>query len=1517
MKQFSSPTAPGRCHTRSASFHLASLRPLVGLLAAVLACLCTAGIARATERPPVEVRILDEGSGALPGVPFTGTLELFSPIPMTLDALALRGREGSPAWIDDPGLYKSRGTLELRRGEPRRLRFTFTARSADDHLVVEFEAAGQPMTKTFDLSQATYLAGKYGRATTVVPGVSPGPVVAPRDERGLQPLASEAGFSRSVPEEKRADLDAPRAPGKAATAYNLRVYGRFVYYQPGVSGAIGAHGATVRVYDEDLFTDQLLAVTATDENGNFDITFNYTDSEAPDLYVQFEAANNRVQVEEASLLQNNYRWNTSVWDNYTGTVLDIGTHQPANEGQRPALHILNQLTRAWIYVDSEGWDTPTVDAQWPDGNSGAWYNGAIHISSESEWHEPTIVHEWGHHWIKSFARQRSPSYCNGYCDTPTCGHCAWCPETDGIAYSEGWPDWLSEHLTRYFGTRYTPGPLSHYSFESLNECFDGTNLFLSDPLITEGPFAAFLLDLEDSAQDDHPEYSLGIDALDFSFAGVLGYTDSYEPETALQFIQWMLSVYPSITEGIWDTAINCGYEVDETPPGAPVGFASPTHAVGIPSPDNTVFLNWTEAPDDASGVGGYSLLVTTTGAAMPDTLADMGRLIGYSHPPLAPGTWYFNLRAQDRSGKWSTTYATYGPVIISDPTPVNLVYRTDPSWSRPLIPHPAPDVVYTGPGGSYIADPDSLGPAFTYLNMFAYNAGGQTTPVGPSAIYYVDEESVWESNWVALGPGADMVATNMGPFASAPGRHVLHSWLDGYEWIAETDESDNFEGHQWVWKPQTLTAGVPLTLDRPPGPYDGWVYVNDGQVLFMDMDGFRYTPTGYWQAVVLHPLNPAADLDVYLFDPSTGADSGFDNWTARSIRNAGQLDATLVNGNVVAWNPRDVGVNNYGGSDGSYQLTYVNSQTIPQDTPTTVNLGVDEMLFAREFEVTSAGLYTVHVQTADPQVPVELRWFPADFQMGGLADASASARTDSTGVVDLELNVSLTGWNGVVVFREPGTGGASLDVQLEVGPTKPDLHYVDTAGWYAPIVPRAAADATAGNTPAPAQLTGNAASTWINTALINDGSMVSSFDAGIYLDGDVHLIDSHLYIDQPPQVTAIVNNKPIATPIPGGRHTLVGWVDPSDLVLEQTELDNLHGEQWIWSPWPLTLDSTITRAEPSNRMGGIDGMTTLDPFYFNCDGLRTPWITPGQPGPLDGAWAAVAIMPDTTSDLDLRVHAVSTGAKNGFDDPLAVSAWGQGQSDFVLANLGVLGPTQFDVGVVNLGVDGGSYRVQTVVSSHRADHPNGVYGAYTLGAGEIVQLHTFTLLAAEYDIVLENLSGNIDWGMTIHPSGLSYAGKSDELPAGTAWFAGPGQNESLTVAIAQEGVYLLSVWKAKAHDLDASGSYQLRLLPKSTAVEDHPAVPRRSALASIMPNPFNPSTQITFDLARPGRVELWIYDVRGKLIRTLLTEARPAGRHSVLWNGRDDTGRVVSSGVYFVRMLAAGVDDRKKVTLLK
>ncbi|MFN0151176.1 MAG: choice-of-anchor B family protein [bacterium] len=91
----------------------------------------------------------------------------------------------------------------------------------------------------------------------------------------------------------------------------------------------------------------------------------------------------------------------------------------------------------------------------------------------------------------------------------------------------------------------------------------------------------------------------------------------------------------------------------------------------------------------------------------------------------------------------------------------------------------------------------------------------------------------------------------------------------------------------------------------------------------------------------------------------------------------------------------------------------------------------------------------------------------------------------------------------------------------------------------------------------------------------------------------------------------------------------------------------------------------------------------------------------------------------------------------------------------------------------------------------------------------------------------------------------------------------------------------------------------------------------RFALLPNSPNPFNPHTAISFDLARDGQAQLSIFSLEGRRVRTLVKSALPAGRHSVAWDGRDERGNSVASGVYLMRLESGKETAARKIVLAK
>jgi hypothetical protein len=118
-------------------------------------------------------------------------------------------------------------------------------------------------------------------------------------------------------------------------------------------------------------------------------------------------------------------------------------------------------------------------------------------------------------------------------------------------------------------------------------------------------------------------------------------------------------------------------------------------------------------------------------------------------------------------------------------------------------------------------------------------------------------------------------------------------------------------------------------------------------------------------------------------------------------------------------------------------------------------------------------------------------------------------------------------------------------------------------------------------------------------------------------------------------------------------------------------------------------------------------------------------------------------------------------------------------------------------------------------------------------------------------------------------------------------------------------------------DLDASradmGTFPLA---GQTAVLT-PATPARFVLHANAPNPFNPATTVRFDLPSDGFATLAVFDINGRLVRSLVGRTFSSGQHEVVWDGRDERGRSVASGVYVYRLTGAQGTLTRRMTLLR
>ena len=145
---------------------------------------------------------------------------------------------------------------------------------------------------------------------------------------------------------------------------------------------------------------------------------------------------------------------------------------------------------------------------------------------------------------------------------------------------------------------------------------------------------------------------------------------------------------------------------------------------------------------------------------------------------------------------------------------------------------------------------------------------------------------------------------------------------------------------------------------------------------------------------------------------------------------------------------------------------------------------------------------------------------------------------------------------------------------------------------------------------------------------------------------------------------------------------------------------------------------------------------------------------------------------------------------------------------------------------------------------------------------------------------------------------------------GASWDAWQGQVDLANHSITVDGVSELSVWAFASEGDNITG------VDQGPETSDF-GIPLDIFLEQNYPNPFNPETEIRFQLPEDSHVTVRITNIVGQEIRTLADAQYEAGYHSVRWDGKDNNGHAVASGIYFYKMQAGKFSQVKKMSLLR
>jgi hypothetical protein len=318
-------------------------------------------------------------------------------------------------------------------------------------------------------------------------------------------------------------------------------------------------------------------------------------------------------------------------------------------------------------------------------------------------------------------------------------------------------------------------------------------------------------------------------------------------------------------------------------------------------------------------------------------------------------------------------------------------------------------------------------------------------------------------------------------------------------------------------------------------------------------------------------------------------------------------------------------------------------------------------------------------------------------------------------------------------------------------------------------------------------------------------------------------------------------------------------------------------------PWGSVIEYFIAAADVEGHAGTTPRGAPAALHYFE---IGTEFTYPME---ADRGWVAGANDDDAATGLWVRVEPVGTDAQPGEDHSAeGTYCWVTGQH---IAGES-LGFNDVDDGKTTLysptyemtGAGQVEFRYWKWYSNDQGNSPN----------------------ADWWDVDLSN-DGGQTWTSLEHTMTSTNAWVQMDFDLAD-YFADPGLVKLRFVA-ADEGD--ASLVEAAVDDFWIVG------VTSSVAIGDAPEA-LRVQLAQNVPNPFNPLTTIAFTLPKAGAVQLGIFDVRGRLIKSLVRGNLPAGEHAVSWNGRDALGRSVASGTYFCTLRAPdGSQQTRKLLLAK
>jgi hypothetical protein len=833
----------------------------------------------------------------------------------------------------------------------------------------------------------------------------------------------------------------------------------------------------------------------------------------------------------------------------------------------------------------------------------------------------------------------------------------------------------------------------------------------------------------------------------------------------------------------------------------------------------------------------------------------------------------------------------------------DLTYGTPAGWYAPVVPRNTNTATAT----SAILPATLNGNTTTYVSSAMTNSGGDCAAPWSNNALSLDDAIAWNFSWAGVWQSGSLTGAWLNyPIAARGGRHTLKLAYDTNADILESNEANNLWQGQYVWSPYALANESPVYRGAPPPR---------GSLAAPNCDGFAFTG-GWWGLVAIQPTASNDDYDLQLFNDYTGSTAGFSAALKTSAQGQGLSDFVLVNGNKVGNSAtRWAGVNHYAGGSAANFIISQSNASITHPAPATYGskasitdtIAANQIALVYEVRLDSTNIkYHFHLRNLSGSADLNLTLYDQAGSYFAKSDYIASSLTTG-GATDEEFDFqpSAPGYYGLVVWKRGYLDATSVNrYTLEIGPALGNLTAnVALPHWDSPVVPRNDAAALVDTAAVSPVLDGNLSSTrYTWTAHLTSWVTTPTWRSQVSLDGvQQGYFD---YAGKGDVPLAVLNLGSFV--VRGGRHTLTSFADCLSAVEESNETDNTWSGQWVWSPFAMGLNVPVVRGLPPERGGFTQP---------NSDGLKFTRTNPST------AWVVSLAAQTAGDDYDLHCYDDYTGSSAGFSNLRTSSTQGSNATDFVVGHYSGT-PTNLYPAAVRYATSGGGgayFADASDATGRNGNNPGGQvqFKNQVLATNRLADVYeAYFFRGTTYHLLLLQQPGDADLAFEVFPSTAGGIYKRGQYDAAVISTPVNAATDTLAFTAPASGWYPIVVYRTFGTNTRPQ-TYEFDWMETSIVAVPGEAPPAAISFAGAAPNPVVERARFEFALPQPATVRLELFDLNGRLVRTLAEGRYEAGRHQAPWDGTGRNGTRLGTGLFWARLEVGGKAFTKRVTVLR